>query len=159
MNEQNESDLTLSDSFCDMQKEEADTEAENLTDENRDEWFIEDRNKFLEKYPQIQSDELFTDHNFIKYANGKVGRESMIDIYNSYRTFYEDIEKSVLQKAEKEFASRISKAKATPGSLTENTQTTDSLYTLEELKNMSRKSIEANWDKVQRSIKNLKRGK
>lgn len=157
MNELNEAEKSILPSESEERTEVSDEDSGSV--DKREEWFFEDRNKFLEKYPQIQSEELFRDQNFIKYANGKVGQESMIEIYDSYRTLCEQIEKSVLEKAEKEFAQRISKANATPGSLTANNQTADSLYTLEELKNMSRKSIEANWDKVQRSIKNLKRGK
>lgn len=139
--------------------DEKNDETLSIEQNEKDKWYVEDRDKFIEKYPQIQTEELFTDESFIKFANGKVGNESMTDIYEGYLSLCDEIEKRTLEKAEKEFANRIAKAKATPGSLTENTQKSDALYSLEEMKNMSRKAIEANWDKVQRSIRNLKKEK
>lgn len=125
----------------------------------RSDWFINDRKNFLERYPDVNCEELFTDKFFIGYASGKVGDESMAEIYASYLALCAEIEKKVLAKAEQDFAVRLAKAKATPGSLTENTPRESRLFTLEELKAMTPKEIEQNWDKVQKSLKNLRKEK
>ncbi len=124
---------------------------------DKDEWFVNDRNNFLESYPDVNCDELFNDKFFIGYATGKVGEESMAEIYASYMELCHEIERRTKDRAEQEFALRLAKAKATPGSLTERNSRENSLFTLEELKAMTPKEIEQNWDKVQKSLKNLKK--
>lgn len=125
----------------------------------KSDWFINDRKNFLERYPDVNCEELFTDKFFLGYASGKVGDESMAEIYASYLALCAEIEKKVLAKAEQDFAVRLAKAKATPGSLTENTPSESRLFTLDELKGMTPKEIEQNWDKVQKSLKNLRKEK
>lgn len=131
----------------------------NNENSNENDWFINDRNKFLECYPNVNCEELFSDKFFIGYASGKVGEESMAEIYASYLDLCAEIEKKVLAKAEQDFVLRLAKAKATPGSLTDNTPRESRLFTLDELKAMYPKEIEQNWDKVQKSLKNIKKEK
>lgn len=126
---------------------------------DKDEWFVNDRNNFLESYPDVNCEELFNDRFFIGYATGKVGEESMAEIYASYMELCSEIERRTKDRAEQEFAVRLAKAKATPGSLTARNSRENSLFTLEELKAMTPKEIEQNWDKVQKSLKNLKKEK
>lgn len=131
---------------------------DNTDDETKqEEWFSKDALEFQKAFPDINTDELFQDKAFLRFSEGKVGRVGLADIYRDYTEIVESIRKETIQKAEEEFAKRRAKAKATPGSLTEVSGETDSLYSLEDMKNMSQKAIIANWEKVQKSLKNLKK--
>lgn len=131
---------------------------DNTDDETKqEEWFTKDALEFQKAFPDINTDELFQDKAFLRFSEGKVGKVGLADIYRDYTEIVESIRKDTIQKAEEEFAKRRAKAKATPGSLTEVSGETDSLYSLEDMKNMSQKAIIANWDKVQKSLKNLKK--
>lgn len=120
-----------------------------------DEWFIDDQKKFQSKFPDINSDELFSDPIFLEFAEKRVGSDSMVDIYETYLSIRGRIEAKVMEKAEDEFRIRLANAKASPGSLTDNTKVSDRLFTFDELKRMSSDSIERNWEKVQKSIKSF----
>lgn len=131
-----------------------DEEEQNLDVEvGSDEWFQEDQKKFKNKYPDLNSEELFSDPIFLEFAEKRAGVESMVDIYDTYMSISRRIEAKVMEKAEKEFKIRLANAKASPGSLTDSTKVADRLYSFDELKRMSPEAIERNWEKVQKSIK------
>ena len=118
-----------------------------------EEWFKEDQKKFKSAYPDLNSEELFSDPIFLAFAEKRAGVESMVDIYGTYLNIWGQIEAKVMEKAEREFKTRLANAKASPGSLTDGSVVQDRLYTLEELKRMSPEAIERNWEKVQKSMK------
>lgn len=135
-----------------------DEKNEDRQDENKigsDEWFKEDQKKFASTFPDVNSEELFSDPIFLEFAEKRAGVESMVDIYQTFLSVSRRIEAKVMEKAENEFKIRLANAKASPGSLTESTKVSERLYTFDELKRMSPEAIERNWQKVQQSIKSF----
>lgn len=128
-------------------------EGKDVPDVGSEEWFKEDRKKFKSAYPDLNSEELFSDPIFLEFAEKRAGVESMVDIYGSYLSISRRIEAKVKAEAEREFKTRLANAKASPGSLTEGSVVQDRLYSMEELKRMSPEAIEMNWEKVQKSMK------
>lgn len=118
-----------------------------------EEWFKEDQKKFKSAYPDLNSEELFSDPIFLAFAEKRAGVESMVDIYGTYLSISRKIEAKVMEKAEREFKTRLANAKASPGSLTDGSVAQDRLFSIEELKRMSPEAIERNWEKVQKSMK------
>lgn len=128
-------------------------EREESIEAGSDEWFKADQKKFKSTFPDVNSEELFSDPIFLEFAEKRAGVESMVDIYSTYLSVSRKIEAKIMEKAEKDFKTRLANAKASPGSLTESTKVADRLYSFDELKKMSPDAIERNWDKVQRSMK------
>ncbi len=153
-NNSSESEMNSEDHVktSDIKSEEDQTENIEL---GSDEWFIKDQEKFKSTYPDVKSEELFSNPIFLEFAEKRAGVESMVDIYETYLSVSRRIEAKVMEKAEREFKMRLANANASPGSLTESTNVSDRLYTFEELRRMSPEAIERNWQKVQKSIKSF----
>ncbi len=123
-----------------------------------DEWYKRDKEAFDKAYPELDKEELFSDKEFLSFASGKVGSIGLAEIYSDYNNLVKTIRERTLLEAEREFESRINKARSTPGSLTEVAETSDNgYYTLEEMKRMSQDYVEAHWDKVRESLKRIKK--
>jgi|GEM_PF-5037697 len=127
-------------------------------DESSDQWFKEDREDFYGKYPDNNIDELLTDKRFLKYAEKRIGKDKMSEIYEDYTSLVNDLEAKIKSDFENAVKIKEAKAKASPGSLTEVSATsTPEYYTLDEIKKMSAEYIDEHWEKVQRSIQRAKK--
>lgn len=112
-----------------------------------DAWFAADSAAFDQAYPELDKETLFADESFLDYADGKVGRVPLATIYRGYCHLLSKVQ------ADK----RVSAARdASPGSLRQPALDADGeYYTRKQMQAMSPAFIEAHWDKVQRSLKNL----
>lgn len=151
-----------------IQEEQNDNKCEEITDNNEeskeesepslgsDEWYKRDKEAFDRAYPELDKEVLFSDKAFLSFAEGKVGLESLSQIYSDYSSLIESVRERAIAEAEREFENRLAKAKATPGSLTEMADASDNgYYTLEEMKRMSQAYVEEHWDKVRESLKRI----
>lgn len=121
-----------------------------------DEWYKRDREAFDRAYPELDKEELFSNRDFLNFAEGKVGVRGLAEIYSDYNLLVKTIREKAFEEAEREFENRISKAQSTPGSLTEVADVSDNgYYTLEEMKRMSQEFVEAHWDKVRESLRRI----
>lgn len=121
-----------------------------------DEWYKRDKEAFDKAYPELDKEELFSNRDFLNFAEGKVGVRGLADIYSDYNLLVKTIREKAFEEAEREFENRISKAQSTPGSLTEVADVSDNgYYTLEEMKRMSQEFVEAHWDKVRESLRRI----
>lgn len=81
-------------------------------------WYIEDRTKFLTTFNMTENEmnKIFEDENFSMFAEGKVGKQSLVDIYQNYVNMINYFEELARTKAEKIFLN----SKSSPGSLSSN---------------------------------------
>ena len=147
----NEASMTMpADQPQDAQPQEADEpkeEENNQPQVGSDAWFAADSAAFDRAYPELDKEALFADESFLDYAEGKVGRVPLATIYQGYCHLLSKVQ------ADK----RVSAARdASPGSLRQSVMDADGeYYTRKQMQAMSPAFIEAHWDKVQRSLKNL----
>ena len=111
-------------------------------------WYREDKEKFSEKYPEVDIGELSADETFIDYAGGKIGSVPLIEIYEDYLKLT-----AALQKRSKEMASRmVANAQSSPGSLGGGNPPEEGFYTREQVRKMSKEDVHANYDKIRKSM-------
>lgn len=123
--------------------------AEAQPEQGSDQWFAQDERDFGRAYPDVDREALFADPHFLDYAEGKVGKLPLGDIYAGYQR---------LRDALGQAAARTQEArKRATGSLKQNAVDSEAeYYTLAEMQAMSTKYIEEHWDKVQRSLAQLR---
>lgn len=122
-------------------------------------WAKKDGQEFAKANPDVNIGELFKDENFSIIAEPLLQRRvPMSEIYKIFQKTQANIN-NVKQKAKQqlkdEIASGIANNRASTGSLKSNGDTSDGLYTAEQLKAMTPAQIEANWDKVERSYEKI----
>ena len=113
-----------------------------------DEWYEQDSAAFAAAYPDLDVRSLVTDPDFLDYADGKIGRMPMAEVYEGYQRMTHRLHERY----------RVQNARAgSPGSLRQSAEDAErEYYTLAEMQGMSSRFIEQHWDKVQRSLKRLK---
>lgn len=131
------------------QKEQAQVELKKAEEE---EWFENDYRDFKTKHPEVDLEELGKDEAFRLFAEDKVGKTPMSEIYDKYQ--------SIVNKAKQEQEStRIrqeANKKATPGALSSVEQSSSDYYTPEEVKKMSQEEVSKNFDKIKKSMQKWK---
>ena len=100
-------------------------------------------------YPDVNIDELIKDEAFNGYADGKVGRVPLKQIYEGFIRLSADLEKKANNKA----AQMVANAKASPGALASAGESTEKFFTREEVKAMTSKQINDNYDLIRKSMK------
>jgi hypothetical protein len=95
-------------------REQEKTEAERKT---RDEYITNDRKDFEVKYPNVKLSTVIEDGMFKRFANGKVGKIPMADIYADYLAFEQEYEKRAVSKS----AQILANSKTSTGGLTNST--------------------------------------
>lgn len=111
-------------------------------------WFREDKERFSEKYPDVEIGKLSADETFIDYAGGKIGTVPLVEIYEDYLKLT-----AALQKKSKEIASRmVANAQSSPGSLSGGNTPEEDYYTREQVRKMSKEDVHANYDKIRKSM-------
>lgn len=129
----------------------ANVEADRVAAQRKD---IED---FQAAYPDVKLQDLANDTDFDTFCDGKLGNKPLKDIYASYLAFRAKLMGDGEEKAKQKAISQKAKGNASVGSLA-NTggDSNDGLYSLEEIRKMSQDEIEANFDKVQKSMAKYK---
>lgn len=129
----------------DKQKEELKVKQQ---EEEQDEWINKDYEDFKSKYPKVDLTELDKDENFKMFAEDKVGKLPMSQIYASYQELVSNIQKKERQEA----ARLVANAKASPGSLTSPETSDNDFFTREQVAKMSQEEVHKNFDKIRKSM-------
>ena len=99
-------------------------------------------------YPDVNIDDLIKDEAFNSYADGKVGRVPLKQIYEGFIRFSSDLEKKANDRA----AQMVANAKASPGALASAGESSEKHFTRDEVKAMTAKQIHDNYDAIRRSM-------
>lgn len=103
--------------YRELQKQKAREEAEKklkADEENKQKlWYENDTKDFLDKYSQEKLQELTKDEDFNMFANGKVGKIPLAQIYEDYQKFISKYEKKSVDTAKQLLANNS----ATPGAI------------------------------------------
>ena len=118
---------------------------------DKEQWIKNDRQEFVDKYPDVDLNSLINDPMFEKFAYGKVGNIPMASIYEDYQSLMNEVNKKAKDNAARMIANRQSSAGALNSETTETTY-----YTFEQLKNLSKEEVRRNYDKVIESEKRLR---
>lgn len=105
-----------------------------------------DIEEFQTTHKDINIQELLADEKFAKFADDLIGTTSLNKIYDKYTWLSKEAEEKAKEIALKSKA----RESASEGSLEGNGG--EDLYTLDQIKKMSREEIDKNFDKVQRSM-------
>ena len=118
------------------------------TEAERREWYDKDRADFVAKYPDADLNALIESEDFADYSRGKVGEMPLAEIYEGYLKMTARIEDAANRKA----AQAVANGKASPGALTGTAQVDADFFTRDQVKAMTPAQIEANYDKIRRSM-------
>ena len=116
------------------------------------EWYASDKAAFIKAHPNVDFDELIRDEDFADYAEGKVGKRPLAEIYAGYTKHTAKMEKNARERA----AQKLANAKASPGSLSGVGTTNTGFFTREQVKAMSQAEIKKNYDNIRKSMKRWK---
>lgn len=120
--------------------------------EREAEWFRTDREAFTEKYPDVDLDSLVADEDFADYADGKVGRKPLADIYEGFLRQSARYEERARTRAAQAVANR----EASPGALGTAGTGDTGYYTREQVQAMSPAEVKKNLPKINESMKRWK---
>ena len=136
-----------------IKKQKAEKEAAATAEADRVAAQKKDIEDFQAAYPDVKLQDLANDTDFNTFCDGKLGNKPLKDIYASYLAFRAKLIGDGEKKAQQKAVSKKAKESASVGSLA-NTggDSDDGLYTIEQIKKMSQDEIEANFDKVQKSL-------
>lgn len=120
--------------------------------EEEQQWFEKDRASFLEKHPTVNLDELIADEDFADYADGKVGKKPLAEIYEGYLRSAARFEERARNRAAQAVANR----EASPGALGTAGSSDTGYYTPEQVDAMSFEEVKKNLPKINESMKRWK---
>lgn len=120
--------------------------------EKEAEWFRSDREAFAAKYPDVSLDELVADEDFADYADGKVGKKPLAEIYEGYLRQSARFEERARTRAAQAAANR----EASPGALGTAGGGDTGFFTKEQVDAMSMEEVRANLPKINQSMKHWK---
>ena len=138
--------------------------AKTIKQENRDraqreqeaaqkaKWYDDDRASFAQAYPDVDLGKLTKDAGFNAYAQGKVGKIPLADIYKDYNDLVGKITANVKKDLTRTVAQSQANRQASPGSLSGSGEG-QPYFTREAVQNMTRAEIRANYDKIMESQK------
>ena len=129
-------------------KEKAKREQEQAQSED---WFRKDREAFKTKHPDADLEALVADKHFVAFADGKVGRKPLSEIYEDYLSLIAEQQ----EKADRKAAQAAANKKASPGGLA-GTSGGNDFFTREQVKAMSQSEVKKNYEKIMKSMKNWK---
>lgn len=130
-------------------QKEREAQAKLAEDGKTDAWYKKDAESFRTAHPDVDLSSLLQDEGFRDYADGKIGRKPLSEIYNGFLKFKGNYESQAKDMAAQYIANR----QASPGAL-RDTQAPDSDYfTEEQVRKMSRSEVAKNYEKIQKSMK------
>lgn len=101
---------------------------------------------FEAKYPDVDPSKLVADTAFADYAEGKVGKKPLADIYAGYLK----LTGNASEQGKREVAQQVANAKASPGATASQGQSAN-FYSIEKVKKMTEKEIHDHWDEIMAS--------
>lgn len=122
----------------------AKSKAETETKATQEEQTKKDIEDFKKAYPNADLNSLLADSRFEKFAKGKLGNMPLSEIYADYQEFFQ-VSKTNDTKKE-------TVAKPSVGALKGQSSSKPKYLTIEQIKDMSDKEIEENYDLVIKSI-------
>lgn len=117
--------------------------------EQEKEWFRSDGEAFAAKYPSVDMNTLIADPQFAAYADGKVGKKPLAEIYEGFKAFSADLQK----KADERAAQAIANKAASPGALGSTKAPDSNFFTREQVQAMSQAEVKRHYDDIRRSMK------
>lgn len=131
-------------------RKKADKEGAQKAEEKatKDAWYANDRAAFVNEHPDVNLNDLLKDVNFQAYADGKVGRVPLSEIYKGYTA----LTKSVDGKAKDLAAQAIANRQASPGSAASSGTADSDFFTAEQVRKMSKAEIHKNYEKIRASM-------
>ncbi len=117
------------------------------------EWYRNDQEAFIAKYPKVSLQELISDKQFQRYAHGKVGNMPLTEIYGGYLEMVSDYDK----KAERKAKQMLANQKATPGALASTNPPDSGFYTKEQVEKMTKAEIHKVYPQIMESMKKWKK--
>ncbi len=136
-----------------QKKKVRDSRAAEEAKENEREWYKNDRESFIKKYPDVDIEKLVSDKSFAEYAEGKVGQKPLTEIYEGYERFV----KAAGKKAEQKAAQALANSKASPGALSGGGAPQSDFFTYEQVRAMSDAEVRKNYDKIRESMRSWKK--
>lgn len=133
-----------------QQMRDAETAAKRENDQR--EWYATDRESFAAAYPDVNLSELIRDKSFARFADGKVGRIPLTEIYKDYQDVMSKITAEAERKAARTVAQREANKQATPGALSGSGEG-KAAFTREQVKQMTQEEVHKNYDKIMESQK------
>ena len=125
------------------------------TAEQQRQWYLQDRADFAAAYPDVKPDELIRDADFSTYAQGKVGKVPLTEIYRGYRGMVDKITANVEQRLTRTMAQAQANRQASPGTLSGSGEG-EVFFTREAVQKMSRDEVRRNYDKIVQDMKHWK---
>ncbi len=139
--------------FSKYQKEKERKKAEEAAKETEEkEWFEKDFNDFSTKHPEVNVHSLVANEQFKKFADGKVGKQPLSDIYDDFISFVSEYEKKAKQMVKQTLANK----KASPGALSSTNPSDSGFYTREQVQAMTQEEVHKNYDKIRASMSKWK---
>lgn len=129
-------------------------EQERAAEQQR-QWYIKDRADFAAAYPDVKPDDLIRDADFSTYAQGKVGKVPLTEIYRGYRGMVDKITANVEQRLTRTMAQAQANRQASPGTLSGSGEG-EVFFTREAVQKMSQDEVRRNYDKIVQDMKHWK---
>lgn len=130
------------------------------SDEKTAEWYRKDGEDFAKRFPEVKLEELISSSAFQDYADGKVGRRPLAEIYEGYLKHFggkSQSQKNTEQQARDMAAQMVANRKAAVGSLTGGAAAANEFFTEAEVDKMSVAECEKNYDKIIKSMPHWKK--
>ena len=121
--------------------------------EDQRRWFEEDRAAFERAHPEISLSDLLSDGDFAEYAEGKVGKKPLSDIYDGYTRMQQRYRRAAEEKA----AQALANARASAGSIAGSGSSAEpDFFTEEQVRKMSQAEVHKNYAKIMKSMEKWK---
>lgn len=121
--------------------------------EDQRRWYEEDRAAFERAHPEISLSDLLSDGDFAEYAEGKVGKKPLSDIYEGYTRMQQRYSRAAEEKA----AQALANARASAGSIAGSGSSAEpDFFTEEQVRKMSQAEVHKNYAKIMKSMEKWK---
>lgn len=128
------------------QKQRQQAESQKQKEQSK-EWYTNNRNEFIKKYPDVDINKLVDDENFIAYVGGRGSTETLVKLYEGYTELSNRIRKQLQDKEKQQLAN----SKATPGALSTTGTNNADFFTKEQVQKMTPAEIKKNFEKIRQS--------
>lgn len=111
---------------------------------------------FAAAHPDVSVKELLADPDFGEYAEGKIGKKSLSELYDGYNRFVGKFRADADRRVEEErdrMAQRVANAQASPGAASVGGDPAPEFFTREQVAAMSQSEVTKNLDKIYASQK------
>ena len=121
--------------------------------EDQRRWYEEDRAAFERAHPEVKLSDLLSDGDFAEYAEGKVGKKPLSDIYDGYTRMQQRYSRAAEEKA----AQALANARASAGSIAGSGSSAEpDFFTEEQVRKMSQAEVHKNYAKIMKSMEKWK---